>query len=60
MKLHSKSNIILLGLLIVAILFYFMKSNTLKEGSLASDGQKLFKMLEKGKNVLGQYVDMPV
>ena len=49
MKLQTKYNIILVGLLIVAMLFLYLKTQTLKEANLASDARKLTSWLEKAK-----------
>jgi hypothetical protein len=55
MKLHIKY---ILGLLIVALIIYFLQINTLREGSLGSDADKLRRFLERGKDVMGMYVSV--
>jgi len=50
MKPQTKYNIILLGLLIVAMLFLYLKTQTLKEANLASDARKLTAWLEQAKS----------
>ena len=55
MKLHIKY---ILGLLSVALIIYFLQINTLREGSLGSDADKLRRFLEKGKDVMGMYVSV--
>ena len=49
MKPQTKYNIILLGFLLVAILFLYLKSQTVKEGNLMDDSRKLSAWLDKFK-----------
>jgi hypothetical protein len=49
MKPQTKYNSILLGLLLVAILVLYLKSQTVKEGNLADDARKLSDWLDKAK-----------
>jgi hypothetical protein len=52
MKVHKKINIILLGLLIIVVLIYCMKLQTIKEGSLSGNARTLSRWLDRGKNAV--------
>lgn len=54
-KIYKKLIIGLLMLILITSL-----NATVKEGSLSSDAKTLQRWLEKGKNVMSMYVDMPI
>jgi hypothetical protein len=55
MKKQTKINIILLGLLIIAFLVYYIKTQSIKEGALKHDAEKLRVWLDRAKDAMSAF-----